>query len=86
MVNLDIFFDIPLFEFWSNKSIAMLFKTTSTTPSETSIKVDLKFLPAQSTNKVKSHKKCKNIDSNGFCIECNRICPSFNNLNINHTI
>lgn len=86
LVNLAIFFTISLIEFWSNKTIVMLFKPTSTTPIETSSRVDLKFFPVQTTNKGKTHKKCKNLDSNGFCMKCNRICPSTNILNINHTI
>jgi len=58
----------------------MLYKSNSTIQTKVKVtKVSMSQTP-QKILKKKEHLSCKNLDSTGYCLKCNRICPAVKNL------
>ena len=58
----------------------MLYKSNSTIQTKVKVsEVSMSQTPRK-IHKKKEHLSCKNLDSTGYCLKCNRICPAVKNL------
>ena len=58
----------------------MLYKSNSTIQTKVKVSEALMNQTPQKILKKKDHVSCKNLDSTGYCLKCNRICPAVKNL------